>query len=198
MRSSPVAEPAAAQAPPRPAAASTPAGAKPAASAGPKPAEVTKEIVVAQAMVTDSHRTLDILKFGKLACDWVRRQPDRAQAVREIRQAMEAQGLRGDVLNVNRQIRAYALYDASDGKTIKSLGLSVVYALLPLVRRDSRTDVWTIRAGVEKQADELVARAAADRLSAVRVSQEVAAFFPAQEAAGQEGAAPGGQDPQAD
>jgi hypothetical protein len=130
--------------------------------------EVTKAYLIDAAQHANCNRTRDVLSLGKLASLWIATQTD----------AYQAEGLRGDLLNVNRQIAAYWLSDLMGRDLVKVLGISTVYALLPLVKRDSRTGVWTIRPGVEREAMELVAMASANRWNAHQAKEALAMLFP--------------------
>jgi hypothetical protein len=87
-------------------------------------------------------------------------------------------GLAGEVLNVNRQIAAWQLHQLFDGEPVKGMGVSTIRALLPLIKRDSKTGSWTIRPGIETQAREVVARTAAERWNAQQAREAVAKLFP--------------------
>ena len=163
------------------------AGETPAAAQSARPAgarfdgqpedEASDDRLLALATKADCNRTRDILILGRLASLRVARVPDRAAVVQHIRQLYEAADLRGDLLNVNRQIAAYQLSGVFGPEIVRRLGVSVVYALLPLIKRSSKTGIWTIHPGIEGQAHELVQRIASEHWTARQVQERVPTLF---------------------
>ena len=95
------------------------------------------------------------------------------EAVRRIVDRLKAEGIRGEMLRVNRIVAISWVARLFGYRQAKLLPVSTLRALLPLIKRQPRTGLWEIRKRVAGRAEALWARIGAERLSAAAVREAV-------------------------
>ncbi len=169
--------------PPGPvAAASLPAAAGPAPPPAAAP-RVTLGRLVAAWLAADQATTARVVHLGYWADQWVAEQARHAvarpAAIRHIVERLKAEGLRGEALRVNRIIALYWVVHLFGSKPAKTLPVSTLRALLPLIKRQPRTGQWAIRAALSAQSRALWAWILAEKPTAAAVRLKVLELRPA-------------------
>jgi hypothetical protein len=168
-----------ASAPPLP--ESHPAGAD-AAAAFPAAAKLTLSRLVAEWLEADRGSAARVVRLGWLADQWIAQQARHAvarpDAVRRIVERLREEGLRGELLRVNRVVALYWLAHLFGYKAAKGLPLSTLRAMLPLIKRQPRTGLWVVRAAKAAEAKALWARIVAQKPTAAAVRAEVSKLRP--------------------
>ena len=125
----------------------------------------------------DSEASARVVRLGAMADTWIGEQlrhcVSRAEAVRRIVDRLKAEGIRGEMLRVNRIVAISWVARLFGYRQAKLLPVSTLRALLPLIKRQPRTGLWEIRKRVAGRAEALWARIGAERLSAAAVREAV-------------------------
>ena len=144
----------------------------------PAPApKVTLGVLVDAWVRADCEASARVVRLGAMADTWIGEQlrhcVSRAEAVRRIVDRLKAEGIRGEMLRVNRIVAISWVARLFGYRQAKLLPVSTLRALLPLIKRQPRTGLWEIRKRVAGRAEALWARIGAERLSAAAVREAV-------------------------
>ena len=155
-----------------------------------KPA-LTLDLLVREWLASDCSAAARVIWLGYRADLWIAGQAKnhvaRAAAVQRIVDGLKRLGIRGEALRVSRTIGIYwvaKLFNYRTKATAKlaasaPLPASTLRALLPLVKRNPKTQAWEIRRLLRDAALELWARIETEKLTAAAVRQAVLKLRPA-------------------
>jgi hypothetical protein len=145
-------------------------------------AKITLERIGLEASLCDATLSGPVCRMGWMYGEWIAEQARnhviRENAVKRIGETLDRRGTGGTLRHVNRCIRIYQVAHLFGYKLAKTLPLTTLLALTPLIKRNSRTELWAIRAGLKTRALALWQRIHAEKLSAAAAGAEVDVLQP--------------------
>jgi hypothetical protein len=151
------------------------AGTQPACTRPP----VTREYVVRKYRLRQIRDSQETIALGRLADEWVSHQPNRAEAIQELHDALVADGTVGEAARLSRDIGCYWVSRLLGEETAKMLPVSALRLFLPFLTRNLATHQWELRATHADKVRDVWSRAGAEKLSAAAVRQQILQFRPA-------------------
>ncbi len=97
----------------------------------------------------------------------------RAETVASIAEAVRTAGFGNRASEVSRWVRCYAVADTFGNKAAAGLPLNVLRAFAPTVRRDSKTETWSIKQALRDRVLPIWQRAVEGELSTAEVVDQV-------------------------
>ena len=147
------------------------------------PPRVTLGVLVDAWVRADSDASARLVRLGAMADAWIAEQARHAvarpDAVRRLVERLRAEGLKGETLRVSRIVALSWLARLMGYAQAKTIAVSTLRALLPLIKRQARTGQWQVRPPLKDRAAALWARILAEGLSAAAVRVEVLKLRPA-------------------
>lgn len=146
------------------------------------------DLLLRQWRLADRRSGHSTVYLGLLAYRWLKAAVDRPAALAELKTRLAADGFRGERLKIHRYIGCYwvgrlfsadqKIGQAGQEHPAEMVGTSILRTLIPLCRRDPRTEKWTIRAQCHDEALLLWGRILAGRPTIAAVAAEVARIRP--------------------
>ena len=144
--------------------------------------KITLGLLVAAWIKGDTEASARVIRMGQMADAWLADQADHAvarpNAIRHLVDRLKTEGLRGESLRVSRIVAISWVGRLFGYSRAKTLPLSTLRALLPLIKRQPRSGKWQIRAMLKDRALALWVRIGAECLSAAAVRDEVTRLRP--------------------
>jgi len=147
---------------------------------------LTLSAIVGEWKKSDRRASTGVVYLGRLAYLWARKAPCRSAAIAELRSKLRAEGFRGETVRVSRYIACYwaarlLSNDASVGQThpdgnylpAERVGATILRTLTKLLKRDPKTEMWSLRPQCADAAPVFWQRILVEGLSAAAVAAEV-------------------------
>jgi hypothetical protein len=118
------------------------------------------------------------LRLGKFTYLWIKRQPDRSQALKEVKAALVADDQIGEAGRVDRFLAVYWIARLLGPDDAQQMRMAAIRELRPLVARNMANEEWGLRTSCEPAARALWSRMVSERLTAAAIRSEVRKIRP--------------------